>query len=53
MSGRRHAGAYPGMDLKYTTISTVSQEDVNILLKENLKKADFIICVDSNMTLTY
>jgi len=61
-NGSYHSDSYEGilwylqkdrMDLKYTTISTVSQEDVNILLKENLKKADFIICVDSNMTLTY
>lgn len=40
-------------DLQYTTISTVSQENINKLLPENHKKADFIICVDSNMTSTY
>lgn len=40
-------------NLKYATISTVSQENINKLLPENLKKADFIICVDSNMTPTY
>ena len=38
---------------KYMTISTVSQGDVNKLETENLGKADFIICVDSNMTTTY
>ena len=61
-NGAYHSDSYEGilwylqkdrMDLKYTTISTVSQVNVNKLLKENLKKADFIICVDSNMTLTY
>ena len=61
-NGSYHSDSYEGilwylqkdrMDLKYTTISTVSQENVNKLLKENLKKADFIICVDSNMTTTY
>lgn len=40
-------------DLNYATISTVSQENINELLKENLTKADFIICVDTNMTTTY
>jgi uncharacterized iron-regulated protein len=40
-------------ELKYTTINTVSQENINSLLVENKQKADFIICVDSNMTTTY
>jgi uncharacterized iron-regulated protein len=35
------------------TITTVSQDDVFSLLEENHAKADFIICVDSNMTTTY
>jgi len=39
--------------LIYKTISTVSQADVSKLLKENISKADFIICVDENMTTTY
>ncbi len=39
--------------LNYGTISTVSQKNVHKLLKENYKKADFIICVDKNMTTTY
>lgn len=60
-NGAHHSDYYEGIlwylkkerdDLKYTTISTVSQEDVNTLDKENLKKADFIICVDSHMTST-
>lgn len=41
------------VDLKYATITTVSQENVNKLLEENKGKADFIICVDDNMTNTY
>ena len=40
-------------DVNYATISTVSQEDVGKLLKSNYGKADFIICVDENMTKTY
>jgi uncharacterized iron-regulated protein len=40
-------------DLKYITISTVSQKNPLKLEKENINKADFIICVDENMTTTY
>jgi len=39
--------------LKIVTITTVSQKDIKKLLKENEKKADFIICVDEDMTSTY
>lgn len=39
--------------LKIATITTVSQKDVGHLLKENKRKADFIICVDEDMTTTY
>jgi uncharacterized iron-regulated protein len=39
--------------LKYATISTVSQSEVHSLLAENRGKADFIICVDEDMTSTY
>ncbi len=39
--------------LKIATITTVSQKDVRHLLKENKGKADFIICVDEDMTTTY
>lgn len=35
------------------TISTVSQENVEKLEKEHLGRADFIICVPSNMTSTH
>ena len=61
-NGTYHSDNYEGIlwylkkerdDLKYATISSVSQEDVNTLLEENRQKADFIICVDSNMTSTY
>ena len=40
-------------DLKYATISTVSQKNIKKLLAENKGKADYIICVDEDMTNTY
>jgi len=61
-NGTYHSDNYEGIlwylkkgrnDLKYGTISSVSQGNVNNLLEENQQKADFIICVDSNMTTTY
>jgi len=61
-NGAYHSDNYEGIlwylkkersDMNFATISTVSQDSVNKLLKENHKKADFIICVDSNMTTTY
>ncbi|MEE9362326.1 MAG: ChaN family lipoprotein [Cellulophaga sp.] len=61
-NGAYHSDKYEGIlwylkrdnaNLNYATISTVSQENVKKLLKENLLKADFIICIDSNMTTTY
>ena len=61
-NGAYHSDFYEGIlwylkrerdDLKYGTISTVSQENVNKLLQENHNKADFIICVDDDMTKTY
>lgn len=39
--------------LKFSTITTVIQKDIHTLLAENKGKADFIICVDENMTTTY
>lgn len=39
--------------LKIATITTVSQKDISKLEKINLKKADYIICVDEDMTTTY
>lgn len=61
-NGAYHSDNYEGIqwylknennNIKYATISTVSQDDVKKLLPENHKKADFIICVDDNMTKTY
>ncbi len=61
-SGAFHSDSYEGIlwylkreksDLSYGTITTVSQDDIHKLEEENIGKADFIICVDSNMTNTY
>jgi uncharacterized iron-regulated protein len=61
-NGSYHSDNYDGInwylkkqkpDLKIGTISTVSQKDITKLLEENKGKADFIICVDENMTTTY
>ncbi|HNP19532.1 MAG TPA: ChaN family lipoprotein [Fulvivirga sp.] len=61
-NGAYHSDKYEGIlwylkksdsQLNYATISTVSQEDVSHLEEENLNRADFIICVDSDMTTTY
>ena len=35
------------------TITTVEQADITNLKDEFLGEADFIICVDNNMTKTY
>ena len=35
------------------TISTVYQENVQKLSNENMKRANFIICVDSDITRTF
>jgi len=40
-------------ELNYGTITVVSQENIKSLLAENKGKADFIICVDEDMTNTY
>lgn len=61
-NGSYHSDNYEGIlwylkrerpTFKYGTITTVSQDNVNKLLEEHKNKADFIICVDSNMTNTY
>jgi len=61
-NGSYHSENYEGIcwylhskrpDLKYITITTVSQKDIHQLLDENKHKADFIICVDEDMTNTY
>jgi uncharacterized iron-regulated protein len=40
-------------ELKIATVTTVSQKDIKKLLVENKGKADYIICVDEDMTNTY
>lgn len=61
-NGSYHSENYEGIlwylkkqqpDLKYSTIATVSQKDISKLSEENKNKADFIICVDADMTTTY
>jgi uncharacterized iron-regulated protein len=61
-NGAYHSNDYEGIlwylkrakpELNYGTISTVSQKNIHKLLEENLGLADFIICVDENMTKTY
>jgi uncharacterized iron-regulated protein len=61
-NGAYHSDYYEGIlwylkqkrpELKFATISTVSQKDIRMLLAENTGKADFIICVDEDMTNTY
>ena len=61
-NGSFHSDNYDGInwylkrkqpDLKYATITTVSQKNIKELLAENKGKADFIICVDEDMTNTY
>lgn len=61
-NGAYHSDFYEGIlwylkkqkpDLNYSTITTVSQADITKLSEEHLNKADFIICVDEDMTTTY
>lgn len=61
-NGAYHSENYEGIfwylkkqnpGLKIATITTVSQKEIRHLLKENRGKADFIICVDEDMTTTY
>lgn len=61
-NGSYHSDFYEGIlwylhrekpSLNYGTISTVNQADISILEDEYLGKADFIICVDEDMTTTY
>jgi uncharacterized iron-regulated protein len=61
-NGAYHSDKYEGIlwylkkeesTYDYATLSTVSQDEVNKLSEENHNRADFIICVDSNMTTTY
>lgn len=61
-NGAYHSNNYEGIlwylkqwkpEYTYATISTVSQSDVSKLEDENKGLADFIICVDENMTSTH
>ena len=61
-NGAYHSDFYEGIlwylkqsnnTLNYGTITTVSQGNVNVLLEDNMNKADFTIVVDENMTTTY
>lgn len=61
-NGSYHSDYYEGIlwylkrannAINYATITTVSQENIYKLEEEHKGKADFIICVDSNMTNTY
>jgi len=61
-NGTFHSDFYQGIlwylqqrspTLSYTTISTVEQSDIYSLDKENIGRADFIICIDAEMTKTY
>jgi uncharacterized iron-regulated protein len=40
-------------NLRIATIASVSQDEINSLLPEHIGKADYIICVESDMTSTY
>lgn len=61
-NGAYHSDFYEGIlwhlkqendALNYITITTVEQKDISKLQKENKGRADFIICVDEDMTKTY
>lgn len=61
-NGAFHSNKYEGIlwymkrkapDLNYLTISTVTQSDISSLEEENEGLADFVICVDEDMTNTY
>jgi uncharacterized iron-regulated protein len=61
-NGSYHSDNYEGIgwylkkqrpELKIATITTVSQKNLKELLDENKGKADYIICVDEDMTNTY
>jgi uncharacterized iron-regulated protein len=40
-------------DIKIATIATVTQKEIDSLLPEHFLKADYIICVEEDMTSTY
>ncbi|MFT4760488.1 MAG: putative iron-regulated protein [Paraglaciecola sp.] len=62
LNGAFHSDFYEGIlwylkqgnaDLNYATITTVEQKKTYKLSEENKGRADFIICVDEDMTKTY
>ena len=62
LNGAFHSDFYEGIlwyltqdrpDLSYGTITTVEQDDISRLSEEHLGRADFILCVDSDMTKSY
>lgn len=62
MNGAYHSDFYQGImwyirqkdkEAEILTISTVSQSDFSKLDKEHIGRADYIICVNSNMTSTH
>ena len=61
-NGTYHSDYYQGIlwylhqaqpNLQYVTISTVEQDDIYTLDIEHKGKAEFIICIDADMTKTY
>ncbi|SFW68635.1 ChaN family lipoprotein [Cellulophaga fucicola] len=61
-NGAYHSNNYEGIlwylkrenaTLQYATLSTVSQKDISKLEEEHLNVANYIICVDADMTNTY
>jgi uncharacterized iron-regulated protein len=61
-NGAFHSDYYEGIlwylkrqspDLRYATISTVVQSDIDRLETEHVNKADFIVVVDQDVTTTY
>jgi len=61
-NGTFHSDYYEGIlwylkkqspDLRYATISTVVQSDIDRLETEHVNKADFIVVVDQDVTTTY
>lgn len=61
-NGAYHSNNYEGIlwylkeektNIRYATISTVSQAEISKLEEENKGVADFIICVDEDMTTTH
>ena len=62
LNGAYHSDFFQGIlwylmkikpNLKYKTISTVNQENVKKLDKDNRGRADYILCVNNNMTKTH